>query len=259
MLLRTHTTCLLMLLSASFLRASFSFSISIEPPSSTTCANPHMRLFPQGKCKTLHLIRHAEGIHNEAERVSTMDPPSSILLEKHSGLKFWDSPLTPLGESQCFNLQKQIKSLSLIEDLDLVVVSPLTRTLQTAFLSLGTPEDAKVPWVATELCRERIANFTCDGRRKISVLKEEFPGVDFSLVQSDEDVLYHQTKEDSEKVQERGREFLKWVSTRDESNIAVVTHSFFIYHLLTQFKDNLTQQLLSWPLNAEMKSVHFCS
>jgi hypothetical protein len=120
------------------------------------------------------------------------------LLEKNSGHKYWDARLTPAGEVQCAQLKESIRgdnvwSFKKPLNLDLVVVSPLTRCLQTATLSLGRADDPQAPpFVATELCRERVGPYMCDGRRKLSELKDEFPGVDFSLVETEEDIGFDQ-------------------------------------------------------------------
>jgi broad specificity phosphatase PhoE len=57
--------------------------------------------------------------------------------ERVSGNQFWDARLTPTGEEQCCRLRNEIHDMPHKLDLELVVVSPLTRTLQTAELSLG--------------------------------------------------------------------------------------------------------------------------
>lgn len=69
-------------------------------------------------------------------------------------------------------------------DWELCVVSPLTRTLHTARLTIGAVrhEGAPIKYLATEMCRERITKCPADARRPKSVLQVEFPEVDFSQV-----------------------------------------------------------------------------
>lgn len=69
---------------------------------------------------------------------------------------------------------------------DVVLVSPLTRTLETASLMFpqAVAEDGKTgggggtsrapPFVAVELCREAFGGHPCDQRRPISVVRREF-------------------------------------------------------------------------------------
>jgi len=225
-------------------------------------------LFLQERCQRIFFIRHAEGIHNQAERESTMDPKNAILMKENSGYVYWDPKLTPLGEKQCADLKASIRGTCVWGfrkplGLDLVVVSPTTRTLQTAFLSLGSPDSTGAPpFISTELCREHISEAMCDGRRSITDLKREFPGVDFSAIASNEDEMFNK-KESEEEVEERGRELLKWLCGRPETHIAVVTHSIFLKTLLKQFADQVSEEDRnaiheSW-VNAEMRSIMLCA
>ena len=57
-------------------------------------------------CRMLHLVRHAEGIHNVAEAtyMGLRDIDHHPLSLRVSGTTFWDAPLTALGKRQvrCF-------------------------------------------------------------------------------------------------------------------------------------------------------------
>jgi len=226
-------------------------------------------LFLQERCQRIFFIRHAEGFHNVAERESARTPKSSELLKEVSGDKYWDARLTPHGEAQCAQLKASIRGTTVWAfdkplNLDLVVVSPLTRTLQTAFLSLGAPDSPGAPpFVATELCRERIADFTCDGRRNLSELRKEFPGVDYSLVENEEDAAFYNQKEDDIKCQARAVKFLQWLCGRPEIHIAVVTHSVFLKNLFKQFGSRVSdadrEAIHKFPANAEMRSIMLCA
>lgn len=224
-------------------------------------------LFLQERCKRIYFVRHAEGIHNQAERESTYTPKNAIFAKENSGYVYLDPKLTERGEKQCAQLKASIRGTSVWGfdkplNLDLVVVSPTTRTLQTAELSLGSPESHSAPpFIANELCREHISEAMCDGRRTVVELKRDFPGVDFSLVQDNEDTMF-QKKETSADVEERGRQFLMWLCGRPEQRIAVVTHSIFLKELLSQFGDNVAtedrEQIHQSWVNAEMRSIMLC-
>jgi broad specificity phosphatase PhoE len=226
-------------------------------------------MFLMERCKRVFFIRHAEGYHNLAEAKSKMVPKNAVLLKENSGFVYWDPRLTPRGEEQCANLKASIRGSSIWGydmplRLDLVIVSPTTRTLQTAYLSLGSAESPQAPpFVAHEGCREQISDAMCDGRRSITELKLEFPGVDFSLVESDEDRMFKERKETDEDVQQRAVEFLQFLCSRPEVRIAVVTHSHFLKNLLRQFGSEVVeedQEYLhgNW-VNAEMRSVMICA
>jgi broad specificity phosphatase PhoE len=224
-------------------------------------------LFLQERCKRIYFVRHAEGIHNLAERESTYEPPNLIFQTENSGYVYLDPKLTKRGEEQCANLKASIRGTSVWGfdkplNLDLVVVSPTTRTLQTAQLSLGSPgSPAAPPFVANELCREHISEAMCDSRRSVSELAREFPDVDFSLMEDNEDTMFLK-KETTEDVEERGRKFLMWLCGRPEQRIAVVTHSIFLKELLSQFADNVAdedrQEIHQSWVNAEMRSIMLC-
>jgi broad specificity phosphatase PhoE len=68
---------------------------------------------------TLLLIRHAQALHNVASDWSIHDPP-----------------LSELGEEQCKELQKSLKSSDIGNQVELIVVSSMRRTLQTAAIGL---------------------------------------------------------------------------------------------------------------------------
>ena len=68
---------------------------------------------------TLLLIRHAQALHNVASDWSLHDPP-----------------LSELGEQQCAELQESLKDTKIANEVELIVVSAMRRTLQTAKLGL---------------------------------------------------------------------------------------------------------------------------
>ncbi|XP_026428617.1 phosphoglycerate mutase-like protein 1 isoform X1 [Papaver somniferum] len=211
-------------------------------------------LFPLHRCKTLHLVRHAQAVHNvEAEKDDSAYLSYSI----------FDAPLTPLGWQQVDNLRNHVYDSGLIKKIELVIVSPMSRTMQTAvgvfggggytdgmdilplmvanagnndrsaYSSLNCP-----PIVAVELCREYLLKEVrpCDKRRSVSEYVPLFPAIDFSLVESDEDTWWKtDVREPTDGVTARGIEFLNWLWTRKEKEIAVVTHSGFLYHTLKSF------------------------
>ncbi|KAJ8444567.1 hypothetical protein Cgig2_021317 [Carnegiea gigantea] len=171
-----------------------------------------------------NLVRHAQGIHNiEGAEKDKRSP------------KLFDACLSPLGWDQVENLRKHVNACGLLKRIQLVIVSPLLRTMQTAAVVFGgdiqsnsisaTPlmvenvksEHAAVssldcpPFIAHELCRERLGINTADRRRSISEYKSLFPAIDFSLVESDDDIMWaRDVRESDEELAARGIRFLKW-------------------------------------------------
>jgi len=265
------------------------FQYSLGPPDSG------FSLFLAERTKKIHFIRHAEGHHN----VATMKTGNNdCLTVDHAGKcpaehPLWDARLTDVGVAQAKALRAHLASRpsggKSFTSFDLVVVSPLTRTCETAlhvfgrarkpgcpvFLDGGmappeSPEAKAKQKVAAprilvrEECRERWGKFVCDGRRAISEIYEEFPDFDFSEVENDEDVFYSgNDRETDEHCCERALHFLQWLNNRPEKCIAVVTHSSFLRHLFTQFGGNLAQddqELMQRTAgNCELRSVVMCS
>ncbi|XP_039053221.1 phosphoglycerate mutase-like protein 1 isoform X2 [Hibiscus syriacus] len=209
-------------------------------------------LYPLHRCKTLHLARNAQGVHNVAGDIDF----SNYLSEE-----FFDAHLTPLGWQQVDNLRKHVHETGLSKKIELVIVSPLLRTLQTAvgvFGGEGYKDGVDVhplmvenagksirpaisslycpPFVAVELCREHLGVHPCDRRKSISEYQPLFPAIDFSLIDCKEDSLWEANyREKDEEIATRGLKFLNWLWTREEREIAVVSHSSFLYQTLGVF------------------------
>ncbi|KAL3538740.1 hypothetical protein ACH5RR_002106 [Cinchona calisaya] len=233
-------------------------------------------LYPLHRCKTIYLVRHAQGIHNvegDKNYKSYMSP------------EYFDAHLTPLGWQQVDNLRKHVHSSGLLNRIELVVTSPLLRTMQTAVgvfggdsysdrmdvlplmvSNAGNSEHAAIsslncpPIIAFELCREHLGVHPCDKRRSISEYQCLFPAIDFSLIESNEDTLWKaNVREKKEEVAARGMNFMKWLWTRKEKDIAVVTHSGFLFHTLSAFGNDchpLVQQAIAKHFaNCELRSM----
>ena len=135
------------------------------------------------------------------------------------------------------------------------MVSPLTRAVETAIGAFGggpassgpllmLPQDGVdgvraarpgasaagvPPFVACELCREHLGVHPCDRRRSLSHLKERFPAVDWSNIESEADTLWTaDVRESDEHLARRAAAFLRWLMARPEQHIAVVTHSSWL-------------------------------
>ncbi|KAK7275867.1 hypothetical protein RIF29_16993 [Crotalaria pallida] len=233
-------------------------------------------LYPSHRCKTIHLVRHAQGVHNvEGEKNH----------DAYLSYDYFDAPLTPLGWEQVSNLRKHVKASGLSKRVELIIVSPLLRTMQTAvgvfggeaftnginerplmMYNVGQSDHHAVsnlncpPFIAVELCREQTGVHPCDKRRTISEYRNMFPGIGFQLIESDEDMLWiPDVREKPEEVAARGLKLLEWLWTRKEKEIAVVTHSSFLFNTLSAFgKDchpNMKSEICAHFANCELRSV----
>jgi broad specificity phosphatase PhoE len=171
--------------------------------------------------KILHLIRHGHSLHNELFHkigVQAFRIPLTI-----------DAPLTQEGHIQSIELGH---SWAQKKDIELVLVSPLTRTLETCINIFG---DTDIPMISHEFLREYpIGEDTCNKRSSLSILKNRYPKVDFQL-SIDEDILWREDyRETVEELEERLRIMINYLKSRKEKNIAIIGHSSFF----GQFKDN---------------------
>uniref|UniRef100_A0A1J3E745 Phosphoglycerate mutase-like protein 2 n=1 Tax=Noccaea caerulescens TaxID=107243 RepID=A0A1J3E745_NOCCA len=233
-------------------------------------------LYPLHRCKTVHLVRHAQGIHNVAGEQNH---------EAYLSEDLFDAHLTPLGWQQVDNLHKHVKASGIFSKIELVVVSPLLRTLQTAvgtFGGEGYIDGVDAPllmkagagnsdrpaisslnrpaFIAVESCREHLGVHPCDRRSNITKYRELFPAIDFSLIETDEDVLWKpDVREEDKDIAARGVKFMNWLSTRKEREIAVVSHSGFLYHTLNSFGNDcvpeVKSEISSHFANCELRSV----
>ena len=145
--------------------------------------------------------------------------------------EFKDACLTQLGIDQCIELSK--KTTDIINNAELLLVSPLRRTIQTATYSFS-PHINKIPLISLESLREASGLHPCDKRSPIDENKTNYPHIDFSNFVENEDTFYSTNeRESSESVQARGHEFLLFLKSRIESNIIVVTHSTYLMNLMT--------------------------
>ncbi|KAL9244022.1 hypothetical protein vseg_017839 [Gypsophila vaccaria] len=235
-------------------------------------------LYPLHRCKTLHLVRHAQGFHNVAGEKDH---------DAYSSYDYLDASLTPLGWEQVDNLRKHVQATGLCKNIELVITSPLTRTMQTAAGVFGGGEYSDgigvpplmvagegnsgrpaissfgcSPFLAVELCREILGVHPCDKRRTKREYQSSFPAIDFSLIESDEDILWKEdTRETEEEGAERGMKFMKWLWTRKEKEIAIVSHSGFLFNTLKAFGNDCHQivkdEICTHFKNCELRSMIF--
>lgn len=269
---------------SSFAPPSFvSISRRRRPLTAVRCTGPsdmdsgvRSSLFPSHRCKTIHLVRHAQGVHNvegEKDYRAYMSP------------ELFDAHLTPLGWAQVDNLRKHVFASGLTKKIDLVITSPLLRTMQTAVGVFGgdiytdgvsvTPLMVKnvgesgrsaisslncPPFIAVENCREHLGVHPCDKRRSVSEYSPLFPAIDFSLIENDEDVLWQaDVREANEEVAVRGMKFINWLWSREEKEIAIVTHSGFLFHTLSKFGNDchpsVKDEISKHFANCELRSM----
>ena len=173
--------------------------------------------------KNLYCIRHGRSLHNELfdqYGPSVFTNPVNI-----------DTPLLPQGLQQAQELSNSWGDKNHIE---YVLVSPLTRTLQTAECIF---KDLNIPIVAYDYLKEYPQGLhTCNQRSNKSLLLKAFPNIDFSNITSELDQTWWRCgKEESiEELEIRIDKLKKHISQLPYNNIALISHSGFIGQMKDQ-------------------------
>ncbi len=190
-----------------------------------------------GPGKVVHFIRHGQASHNALAAASGAaacgckrsspdgrDTPQASC--PYNADAAFDSPLTPTGRDQARALADTCAGLGV----QLVVSSPLRRTIQTALHAFGDfiDEDLLEPVVLHDMLREQHGMHRCDQRRDTATIKAEFgTRVDTDgLAPSDE--MWTDQRESKDSVADRCEQFVSWLMLQPEENIAVVAH----HHIL---------------------------
>ena len=172
------------------------------------------------KMKKIFCIRHGQGFHNtdflKFGRAAYYDPERA------------DPQLTKIGMNQSKYLNRTWEDL---KNIDVVIVSPLTRCLQTATHIF---KGCNVSMIACENAREfPMGQQYSNKRSKRSILMKEFPRVNFEDLETEEDTLWDPDNyETLHNLTKRVCDVKKLLEKRSEKNIALVAHSTFLMKLL---------------------------
>ena len=108
---------------------------------------------------SIYLIRHAQSAFNAVYGPNKPDP------------MIFDAPITELGQTQAKQARREVEKL----DIKNVIVSPFTRTLQTAQLIF----ENRLPLQINAAVREQLVN-SCDVGSPPHKLAKDFPHLNFS-------------------------------------------------------------------------------
>jgi broad specificity phosphatase PhoE len=232
---------------------------------STTCSDEEPTI-----TKRLLCIRHATSLANEfmAQPGNTW---GEVTFSDDANLR--DAPLSETGIQQCVdNLHPQLlqdQFVDFLEQVELVICSPLTRCLET-FTNGVEPklkqyhgEMKKIPVLAVPYLTERIYTASDTGS-PISDLQTKFPLVDFSdcpngwwysqqYPESEEWRPYGQGQwyavpgEPEAHFEERMLLLDQWIRNRPERNILLVAHWGVLRHFTSGMEwENAEGKLLEW-------------
>ena len=178
--------------------------------------------------KKIFCIRHGQALHN-------------VLfweIGQKAYLKYRDTPLTAEGVKQSQLLGESYFTLG-NNNIDLIIVSPLLRTLQTAtnIFCKNLEDVPPCPMVALDCVMEYPQGLDkCNHRKSILELKYCFPKIDFSKIEYDEDPVWRKYEiEPIEELEKRIQKMIEFIKSRPEKNIALVSHASYLGQYL--YKD----------------------
>ena len=136
----------------------------------------------------------------------------------------FDAPITELGEIQATRARNEIEKL----DIKSVIVSPFTRTIQTAQLIFGS----KYPFQISAAVREQLCN-SCDVGSTPFELSKRFPLLNFDHLDEcwwPEGEQDHRgiSVEPEEVLIERANIFANELKSKNIQSTAIVSHGNFI-------------------------------
>ncbi|GAB7337931.1 hypothetical protein MBLNU457_4314t2 [Dothideomycetes sp. NU457] len=144
-----------------------------------------------------------------------------------------DPLLTPFGEEQCRTLSKEFPYN---DKIDLVVASPLKRTIYTALNSFPGPiQNRHLKVIALPELQET-SDLPCDTGSDAAEVQREFQGkpVDLAKLQGPEGATWNSKQgkwaPNSDAIQGRAQEARQWLLQRPEKDIVVVTHGGFLHY-----------------------------
>ncbi len=161
----------------------------------------------------IYLIRHAQSEFNLVYDANKPDP------------MIYDAPLTGFGKKQAELARANFEDLGITR----VMVSPFTRTLQTASIIFG----ADYPLEVHAGVREQLSN-SCDVGSDPATLSMAYPHLDFSALDS---IWWHRGEVDERGISpephqvllDRSVQFFDSLKFDDTQTLAIVTHGNFIH------------------------------
>jgi len=186
--------------------------------------------------KTIYWIRHGESLSNVSE----------------SNYQIVDPSLTLKGLSQCEKLKKYLEINKIIEYIDLIVVSPLNRTLETCQNIINKKLHNNIKIISLDEIREHI-NYPCHKRISIEEKKKKYKFINFDKIYNNQDYMYNKFNgnESKKNVISRCEWFIDWLKNRNEKNIMVITHGNFLFPMFENILINVYDK--TFFLNCELR------
>jgi broad specificity phosphatase PhoE len=208
--------------------------------------------------KRVHFVRHGEGEHNaEYKRMVAAGECDQHDESAYENEAFYDARLTEEGRAQAHALAAKVAAFD--PPIDLVVVSAMTRTMQTA---LGACSSIDPPFAILDEIKEGMTYgiHPCNRRSSKTKLQQDFSQhhqLDLShLPEHDPHFWPDMVQEEEEHLRKRIVAFLQWLENRPEKDILVVTHCVVLFTLMNHILscDDLSEVEQGWFEPGEMRS-----
>lgn len=128
------------------------------------------------------------------------------------------------------------------KDADLIVVSPMMRALQTAFIIAGKNADDS-RWLVSPMCSEHLSGATCDEGRPKSELVKAIPWMSAWKGVEELDEEWWKAPRPEEPL--RVAAFLAFLQKRPEQKIIVVSHGGFLEYIAGFYMQNAEHHIMS--------------
>lgn len=185
----------------------------------------------------LHIIRHAQGLHNV----------------NHADHNLQDPSLTPYGIQQSKDIAKVFPIP--LHSIDLIISSPLRRAVYTALCAFEPIiEEKEVNVIAQPLLQEW-SDLPCDIPLSTAELQKEFSDapVDLSLLKGRWNVKEGLYAIGKESIERRAAEARRWLKDLEERNVVVMTHGGFVHYLTGDWEGCDPVRGTAWE-NGEVRS-----
>lgn len=176
---------------------------------------------PACHVKTVHFVRHGLALHN-------------IASQGCDDAHVFDAPLVSFGTTQAEDLgEVWAESVTRV---DVIVSSPMRRTLQTAtFLRNALAAKKTIDVIVLEDAREHFTGCTDATRMDTALASEAFPGFIFDSSMRERDPFKFPEDgsashyEDHQSLHARADRFVRALGDRPEAHIIAVSHAMFIW------------------------------
>ncbi|EEH47547.2 uncharacterized protein PADG_03631 [Paracoccidioides brasiliensis Pb18] len=155
-----------------------------------------------------------------------------------------DPLLTPHGESQCKDLSAEFPHHAQI---DLIVASPLRRTLYTALLAFEDQIKSRGLKIIALPEIQETSDVPCDVGSDLELLEKEVTEkglpVDLKLVGEGWNSKTGKWAPTAEAIEDRAREARRWLKSRPEKEIVIVSHGGFLHYFTEDWQDSTLYQV----------------